>query len=73
MEFRIPRISLSSESCSDSENTPELSESSENDLFTPRAFFPEIGVVPRLSDLRLVLGDNLQKTVQFIVVLQGIC
>ena len=35
-----------SESCS--ENTPELSESSENGLFTPRAFFPEIGVVPRL-------------------------
>ena len=35
-----------SESCS--ENTPEVSESSENGLFTPRAFFPEIGVVPRL-------------------------
>ena len=35
-----------SESCS--ENTPELSESSENGLFAPRAFFPEIGVVPRL-------------------------
>ena len=35
-----------SESCS--ENTLELSESSENGLFTPRAFFPEIGVVPRL-------------------------
>ena len=31
-----------------SENTPELSESSENDLFTPRAFFLKWGVVPRL-------------------------
>ena len=37
---------LNSESCS--ENTPELSESSENGLFTPRAFFSNIGVVPRL-------------------------
>ena len=31
-----------------SENTPELSQSSENGLFAPRAYFPEIGVVPRL-------------------------
>ena len=35
---------LNSESCS--ENTLELSESSESGLFTLRAFFPEIGVVP---------------------------
>ena len=34
-----------SESCS--ENTPELSQSSENGLFT-QSVFPEIGVVPRL-------------------------
>ena len=43
MEFRIPRME---DSCS--ENTPELSQSSENGLFAPRAFFPEIGVVPRI-------------------------
>ena len=35
---------LNSESCS--ENTPERSQSSENSLFTPRAFFPEVGVLP---------------------------
>ena len=37
---------LNSESCS--ENALELSESSENGLFTPERFFPEIGVVRRL-------------------------
>ena len=41
---------LNSESCS--ENTPKLSQSSENGLFAPRAFFPKIGVVPRLLILR---------------------
>ena len=35
---------LNSESCS--ENTPELSESSENGLFTPRAFFLKLGWSP---------------------------
>ena len=35
---------LNSDSCS--ENTPELSESSENGLFTPRAFFLELGWSP---------------------------
>ena len=48
-EKRIPHSKnyfLNSESCS--ENTPERSQSSENGLFTLRAFFPEIGVAPRL-------------------------
>ena len=43
----IPRMEFgisSSESCS--ENTPELSESSENGLFTPRAFFLKLGWSP---------------------------
>ena len=45
MEFRIPRITfLNSERCS--ENTLDLSESSENDLFTPRAFFLKLGLSP---------------------------
>ena len=35
---------LNSESCS--ENTPELSQSSENGLLTPRAFFPKLGWFP---------------------------
>ena len=35
---------FNSESCS--ENTPELSESSENGLFTPRAFFLKLGWSP---------------------------
>ena len=35
---------LNSESCS--EHTPELSESSENGLFTPRAFFLKLGWSP---------------------------
>ena len=47
MEFRIPRVEfniLNSGSCS--ENTPELSESFENGLFTPRAFFLKLGWSP---------------------------
>ena len=40
-----------------SENTSELSESSENGLFTPRAFFSEIGVAPRL----LIRCDKKEK------------
>ena len=35
---------LNSKSCS--ESTPELSQSSKNDLFTPRAFFVELGWSP---------------------------
>ena len=50
MEFRIPR------DCS--ENIPELSESSENGLFTPRAFFPEIGVGPQASENWAPFGDD---------------
>ena len=37
---------LNSERCS--QNTPELSESSETGLFTPRAFFLKVGWSPRL-------------------------
>ena len=43
---------LSSEGCS--ENTPELVESSENGLFTPRAFFLKLGWSPGFRDWRQI-------------------
>ena len=48
-----------SESCS--ENTPEHSQSSENGLFAQRAFFPEIGVVPRLLKKSSRWGAAVEK------------
>ena len=53
---------LNSESCS--ENTPELCDSSENGLFTPRAFFLKLGG-PQASEVSLWKNglDSLSKQV----------
>ena len=64
MGFLILRINFpNSESCS--ENAPELSQSSEDGLFTPRAFFPEVGVVPRF--LKKYSENDVERNANFSV------
>ena len=62
---------LNSESCS--ENAPELSESSENGPFTPRAFLPEIRVVPRLLNSIqkiILLAGHIHHVMRYFLVKQ---
>ena len=61
-----------SESCS--ENTPELSESSENGLFTfhSESVFPEIGVVSDSNGIRAFLPTNPSKHTWFSASLSGL-